>query len=168
MTGQPFREVNGPLPGEREFDPQEGDLDAQVAWENFGGLNLQEAYRKFEQRPDVYQEDFMFMGGKAFAYYFPVLERYLMVTPVWREDEETQWCQILGLGSAIQVQFTGDCLPEVKQLVPRVLPLIAHVKESIEVYVASGHPYYSDPEIYGHVVEEWDDLESLLEELEED
>lgn len=24
-----------------------------------------------------YQEDFMFMGGKAFAFYFPVVEKYL-------------------------------------------------------------------------------------------
>lgn len=165
MTGQPFREVNGPLPGERDFDPQEGDLDAQAAWRNFGGLTLAEAYEKFQERPDVYQEDFMWMGGKAFAYYFPVLERYLLVTPVWSEEQGSEWCQVHGLGAAIQFQFTESALPEVQALASHVLPLIEQVKESIDAYAASGHPYYADPEIQRHVIREWDELETHLRQL---
>jgi len=166
MTGQPFRDVNGPLPGERDFDPHEGDLDAQAAWRNFGGLTLAEAYQKFLGNPDVYQEDFMWMGGKAFAYYFPVLERYLLVTPVWSEEKGSEWCQVHGLGAAIQFQFTESALPEVQALASRVLPLIEQVKESIEVYVASGHPYYSDPEMQQHVIREWNELEVHLQQFE--
>lgn len=165
MTGQPFRDVNGPLPGEQDFDPHEGDLDALVAWENFGGLTLKEAYQRFQENPFVYQEDFMWMGGKAFAYYFPVLERYLLVTPVWGADEEAEWCQVYGLGAAIQFQFADDCLPEVRDLVPRVFPLVAQVKESIEAYVDSGHPYYSDPEMQQHVIREWNELETHLQQF---
>ncbi|MBL8820867.1 MAG: hypothetical protein JNL96_20010 [Planctomycetaceae bacterium] len=70
-----------PLPTEADFDPYGGDLDAQCAWRNFGGLTLDEATNKFRERPEIYQEDFMFMGGKAFAFYFPVVEAYLRNFP---------------------------------------------------------------------------------------
>lgn len=167
MTQNQFHNQSAPLPCERDFDPYEGDLDAQVAWKNFGGLSLAEAYQKFLENPGGYSEDFMWMGAKAFVYYFPVLERYLLVTPVWSEENGSEWCQVLGLGSTIQFHFTEDCLPEVRELTPRVLPLIAQVKESIDACVASGHPYYSDPEIHQHVSEEWDQLEQHLQQFED-
>lgn len=165
MTQNQFQNHSGSLPGERDFDPHEGDLDAQSAWENFGGLSLAEAYEKFLENPGTYSEDFMWMGGKAFVYYFPVLERYLLVTPIWSEENGHEWCQILGLGSAIQCQFSENCLPEVRELVPRIMALITHVRDAIDVYVASGHPYYSDPEIQQHVIKEWDDLEEHLQQF---
>lgn len=65
-----------PLPSQSDFDPVGCDLDAQSAWQTFGGLGLAEAYAKFLQVPESYQEDFMFMGSRAFAYYFPVVDRY--------------------------------------------------------------------------------------------
>jgi hypothetical protein len=34
------------LPTELDFDPLHGDLDAQCAWRNFGGLTLDEAHAK--------------------------------------------------------------------------------------------------------------------------
>lgn len=165
MTQNQFQDRSGPLPVERDFDPHEGDLDAQSAWKNFGGLSRSAAYQKFLENPSVYAEDFMWMGGKAFVYYFPVLERYLLVTPVWSEENGSEWCQVLGLGAAIQFQFTEDCLPEVRELAPRVLPLITQVKESIDACIASGHPYYSDPEIHQHVSKEWDELEQHLQQF---
>ena len=82
MTEKPPWEKSGPLPGERDFDPDAGDLDAQVAWKHFGGLTLSEAYQRFQEDPEKHTEDFMYMGGKAFAYYFPVLERYLLISYV--------------------------------------------------------------------------------------
>lgn len=167
MTEKPPWEKSGPLPGERDFDPDAGDLDAQVAWKHFGDLTLSEAYQTFQEDPEKHAEDFMYMGGKAFAYYFPVLERYLLVTPVWREENGVEWCQILGLGAAIQFQFTKDCLPEVRELVSHVLQLISYVKESIKVHVASSHPYISNPEIQQHVIAEWDALEQHLQQFEE-
>ena len=167
MTQNQYQDRSGPLPGERDFDPYEGDLDAQVAWKNFGGLTLTEAYQRFLENPSTYAEDFMWMGDKAFVYYFPVLERYLLVTPIWSEENGSEWCQVLGLGSAIQFQFTEESLPELLQLAPRVLPLIAQVKESIDACVASGHPYYSDPEVNQHVSKEWDELEHHLQQFED-
>lgn len=165
MTSKQPPEYHGPPPGERDFDPYEGDLDAQCAWKNFGGLTLTEAYQKFLENPVVYSEDFMWMGDKAFIYYFPVLERYLMVTPVWSEEKGSEWCQILGLGSAIQFQFTEESLPDLLRLAPRVLTLISQVRESFDAFVASGHPYYSDPEVHQHVVKEWNELEEHMQQF---
>ena len=62
---------------ESDFDPVGGDLDAQYAWKNFGELTLKQAYDLFLTNPIHYQEDFMFMGGTAFDYYFPVIDRYI-------------------------------------------------------------------------------------------
>ncbi len=70
------------LPTEQHFDPYGGDLDAQCAWRNFGGLTIEEAKVKFCEHPEIHQEDFMFMGGKAFAYYYPVIDSYLRETPL--------------------------------------------------------------------------------------
>ena len=165
MTENQSQDKSSLLPGERDFDPHEGDLDAQSAWRNFGGLTLAEAYQKFSENPGTYTEDFMCMGGKAFVYYFPVLERYLLVTPVWGEENGSEWCQILGLGAAIQCQFTVESYPELLQLAPRVLALIEEIRESFDASAASGHPYYSDPEVQQHVIQEWDELEEHLQQF---
>ncbi len=45
--------MNSNLPSERDFDPYGGDLDAQCAWRNFGGLTLEEATRRFRERLKV-------------------------------------------------------------------------------------------------------------------
>jgi hypothetical protein len=55
----------------------EDDWDGFCAWKNFGGLTVDEAYQKFCQAPEHYQEDFMFMGDAAFTFYFPVIDRYI-------------------------------------------------------------------------------------------
>ena len=61
-----------------DFDPYDGCLDALNAWKNFGGLSRTKAYERFCESPGSFQEDFMFMGGVAFAYYYPVLEQYIL------------------------------------------------------------------------------------------
>lgn len=68
---------SSPLPSEKDFDPYDGNLDCQHALEIFGGMSLDQAYEEFCDKPEIYQEDFMFMGPKAFIYYFPVIDRYL-------------------------------------------------------------------------------------------
>ena len=93
------------LPTERDFDPWSGDLDAQCAWRNFGGLTIEQAKAKFCENPLRYQEDFMFMGGKAFAYYFPVVEDYLRSIPdAASEDDHEAWI----LAHCIRNQFDRD------------------------------------------------------------
>jgi hypothetical protein len=90
------------IPTETEFDTYGGGQDAQCAWKNFGGLSVDSAYRKFLELPEVYQEDFMFMGWVAFEFYFPVIEKYLLqVEPMDESDDCESW--ILGCGIENQI-----------------------------------------------------------------
>src|SRR5262245_51618579 len=93
------------LPQKQDFVVSANDLDGRCAWENFGGLTLEEANKKFRENPLIYQEDFMFMGGKAFAFYFPVIESFLRETPAGLDSEETQaWI----LAKCIHAHFTDN------------------------------------------------------------
>jgi len=72
------------IPGLTDFtitDRPEDDLDGMAAWRTFGGLTLDAAYERLRENPEAHQEAFMWMGDRAFAFYLPVVERYL------REDE---------------------------------------------------------------------------------
>jgi len=100
-----------PLPKEKDFDPNEGCLDAQCAWKDLGGLSVDDAYTKFCDNPNCYQEDFMFMGWKAFIYYLPVIERFLKeVEPEDEYDDCVAW--ILGCAVESQVEAHKEKVSE--------------------------------------------------------
>jgi hypothetical protein len=140
------------LPTKQDFVPENDDEDAQYAWKNFGGLTLTEAAQKFREAPDVYQEDFMWMGGKAFAFYFPVLENFLSETPVDAGDDREAWI----LAHAIKMQFETESLPDVVHLAPRVLSLADFV-------LANLHRLDPDPRPGYEVGPAWHGLRSLVE-----
>jgi len=75
-----------PLPTVEDFtvtEKPEEDLDGFSAWKALGGLSIDEAYQRFCECPEARQEDFMWMGDRAFVFYFPVIERYV-------HDEESR------------------------------------------------------------------------------
>ncbi|MCH7547452.1 MAG: hypothetical protein IID30_13715 [Planctomycetes bacterium] len=92
-----------PLPSKADFDPFGGNLDARCAWKHFGGLSIQQAYELFMTNTLHYQEDFMWMGSKAFEYYLPVIDRYLheVLGDEWDDTEAA----ILGCGVALQFDW---------------------------------------------------------------
>lgn len=94
-----------PLPRQPDFCRELGG-DAGTAWCNFGGLSLDAAYQKFLERPEIYQEDFMWMFSRAFEYYYPVVDRYLRTACVsderYRRDDG---CQAWILGCCLESQF---------------------------------------------------------------
>jgi hypothetical protein len=47
-----------------------GGPDAETAWQHFGGKDLEEACAIFARCPEVYTDDVMWMGEKAFQFYF--------------------------------------------------------------------------------------------------
>jgi hypothetical protein len=143
------------LPTEQHFDPYGGDLDAQWAWKNFGGLTLEEAKVKFRQIPEHYYEDFMFMGGKAFAYYYPVIDSYLRETPTLPpEDRDDRQAWILP--QCIKEQFQGWNYPYVRHLTRDVLDLCRFVRENLTLFG-------SDPQELEAIDEQWAALERHLE-----
>ena len=68
---------DSPLPSAPDFFAGPHPAEAAFAWENFGGLSLADAFSKFVNCPEVYYEDFMWMFQTAFAYFFPVVDKYL-------------------------------------------------------------------------------------------
>jgi hypothetical protein len=146
------------LPTERDFVPHDEDLDAQCAWQNFGGLTLDEANRKFREAPESYQEDFMFMGGKAFAFYYPVIDGFLRETPEIPEDERYDrraWI----LAHCIANQFERSTLPHVRHLKNEILDLAGFVRRNIALFGESGDELDVDVA--------WEQLERRLGDLEE-
>ncbi|MGN6547170.1 MAG: hypothetical protein ACTHK7_19110 [Aureliella sp.] len=143
------------LPTERHFDPYEGDLDAQWAWKNFGGLTLDEAKAKFWERPEVYYEAFMFMGGKAFAFYYPLIDSYLRETPLLApEDRDDRQAWILA--QCIKHQFDGWNYPYVRHLKGKVIELCRFVRQNLSLFGA-------DPEELNQIDEQWASLQTHLE-----
>ena len=57
-----------------------------------------------EEHPEIYQEDFMFMGGKAFAYYYSVIDSYLRETP-WLPTEDRDDREAWILRNASRINF---------------------------------------------------------------
>lgn len=108
-----------PLPGLKDFDPYDGDLDALYAWKNLGGLTLPQAWEVFADHPIHHEEGFMFMGPVAFAYYFPILDRHLReAQPTDADDDCLAW--IIGYGVKMQLEtehrFGESLLQEIAEL----------------------------------------------------
>ena len=102
------------LPIESDFDSVGSDLDAQTAWKNFGGLTIAEAYDHFNAHPGLSAEDFMWMGPRAFAFYFPVVEQYI---------SNGDGRQIDKIGLALQFQFFSDETSDIDHLRTRAIAM---------------------------------------------
>jgi hypothetical protein len=141
-------------PTKADFDPYGGCLDAIDAWQNFGGLSRTAAYERFCESPGRYQEDFMFMGGVAFAYYYPVLERYVLKSSVENNDEADVEAMLI-LPYCIELQFDAKTAPSVQHLRLRLLELAAHVRNNLG-------QYSRDLDEQKRIDEAWQRLESGL------
>lgn len=75
-------------PSKKDISPTGGvDLDEQSALDNFFGLDREAVLKMFKRDSDilhVYLADLVHMGAKAFDYYIPALEQYLL----WLPDQE--------------------------------------------------------------------------------
>lgn len=116
------------FPTENDFDPAHGNLDAKRAWRNFGGLAVAAAHARFRENPEYYQEDFMFMGPRAFQFYFPVIDRFLREHQSTDEGDDGQaW--ILGQGIMFQLKERQD-----DSLFPAVTALASFVRSNLSRY----------------------------------
>ena len=123
-----------PLPTGVDFDPWDGCLDAQCALKNFGGMSLDQAYELFMSCPEIHQEDFMFMGWVAFAYYLPVIDRYLReftIEDEWGDNEAGI------LGHAVKAQFGWNGVKFSKNVLQEIEDLSAFVQASPSRYAIS-------------------------------
>jgi hypothetical protein len=123
-----------PLPSEHDFDPFGGDLDAQSAWRSFGGRTLSDAYEVFLSNPLHYQEYFMFMGCRAFDYYFPVIDKYLREI---RYEDDRDDCEAAILGHGVKAQFSWNGAVLLDQLLQEIESLSEIVRSRLTEYAAS-------------------------------
>lgn len=144
---------SAPLPSRQDFDPYGGDLDAKAAWRNFRGLSLDEAYEKFLSAPEIHQEDFMFMGARAFAYYFPVIDRYLRTVTLGPNDLGD--CEAGILGSAVAAQFGWKGAVIHPDLRAEIESLRAFVVENVARYAATEQERR-------HILREWERVAAAL------
>ncbi|NLT71795.1 MAG: hypothetical protein GXX91_14050 [Verrucomicrobiaceae bacterium] len=112
------------LPTKQDFDPFGGDLDAQCAWRNFGGLSIADALTRFRENPIHYQEDFMFMGGRAFVFYFPVLDTFLREFRLTGHEDDSHAAII---GSGITAQFGWPTASHLIAIHPAIRSLADYV-----------------------------------------
>lgn len=64
-------------PTKEQLNPGPEDLDGQVVVEHLLGKSIEGAVALLEENSAHYQEDYTWMGAKAFCYYCPALVRYL-------------------------------------------------------------------------------------------
>ena len=121
------------LPTEQDFDPFGGCQDSQHAWRSFGGLTIVDALALFRENPIHHQEAFMFMGGRAFVFYFPVLDTFLREFRLAEHEDDSQAAII---GSCVAAQFRW---PTASYLVPihaAIRSLAAYVCSHTELLAA--------------------------------
>jgi hypothetical protein len=139
---------DGPLPREHDFNPDNDPEEAvERAWQHFGGLSLDQAYAKFCEDPFGYEEDFIFMGGIAFAYYFPVIEKWIRNAP---DIEPFGDHEAYILARTIQHHFSFR-LPYVRHLGERVAALAKFVHDNI-------HRFGDDEAERKRVANAWSEL----------
>lgn len=140
------------LPTEQDFDPY-GDLDAQSAWRNFGGLTNANALKKFRENPIHYQEDFMFMGGRAFLFYFPVLDAYLREFRLTEDDDDSEAAII---GSGVAAQFSW---PTAQVL----LPLHSAIRSLADYVCSHTDLLAADPDEQRRIARDWQPVYAALD-----
>ena len=116
------------LPTKDDFVPHPPNLDEVCAWEHFGGLTLDQAKARFAENALYYQEDFMFMGTKAFLYYFPVLDQYLRNAPDEENDDDHEsWI----ISQCTRAQFEPETIDRLRPLIPAIVDLAEFVRDNV-------------------------------------
>ena len=141
------------IPTELDFDPFGGDLDAQSAWRSFGGLSVADALTLFRENPIHFQEAFMFMGGRAFVFYFPVLDAYLREFRLSEQDDDSQAAIV---GSGVAAQFRWPTASYLVPIHPAIRSLADYVCSHTELLAA-------DPEEQRRIARDWQAVYSVLD-----
>ena len=121
------------LPTKEDFAPQDS-LDGRYAWKMFGGCSPAEAQKVFEADPSNRIWDFQYMGGRAFAHHFYVLENHVRQrhapTANFRRRMDVDPLRYGVIAGRINNRFTGRVSPEISLLSKRVADLTTFVLEN--------------------------------------
>ncbi|MFM7592723.1 MAG: hypothetical protein ACKO85_13130 [Isosphaeraceae bacterium] len=113
-------------------------LDERCAVKNFVGKSQQEAELMFRENFLTYQEDLMWMGPVAFAYYLVPAMNYLKsIHSNGDSDAVSCFCNLI----AFKLEWEKTTL----------LPVMANIFETIEIITKDFHRFECVEEIYGDV-----------------
>ncbi len=132
----------------------EDDVHGLSAWEHFGNLSLEQAYAKFCEGAEALQEDFMWMGDRAFSFYFPVVDRYIREEESKCEFDGETYVLAHDIGMHIPIEA-----PEVRSLERHILSLCDFVLDRVgrlKEEEGRSHPVHE-------VASVWRDLRARIE-----
>jgi hypothetical protein len=112
--------------------------------------------RKFDENPDYHQEAFMFMGGRAFAYYYPVIDSYLREQSATADDYGVLQAWILA--KCIGNQFQAKTMTYVRPLKHQVPDLAAFVLQNLDRFAEDAHEQQ-------RIDAAWRELEALVRKI---
>lgn len=137
---------------ERDFDEFNGDLDAQSAWKHFGLKTLLEAYTLFLSNAFYYGEDFMWMGARAFDYYFPVLDEYLR-----RAEADDEW-------DDREAEYLGTCVVSQFEMLGKKITVEtqAEIANLAEFVLDNLGLYAPRPKAQGEIRRSWKAVQAKL------
>lgn len=141
------------LPAYHDFVPGPGEtLDERRAVQNFLGKSLEQASALFFENALLYDEDLMWMGGKAFAFYLPAVLPYLRSAE--SEDDPDFVSSLLG---TLQFRWKYD-RPSVELAKEAALEVIRTCLQDLPKFDTA-------PEIYRRLPERLREWEKKLESL---
>lgn len=126
------------IPTKKDINPTPGNLDELTALKHFHGKSQSEAANLFFECPTYYEEDLKWMGSKAFAFYFPSMEPYLL-----SEASEDDSDIINALANTLQIRLKQDPQSIKGCLVP-ALRILDYISENMQKFNV-------DPTIYGNI-----------------
>jgi hypothetical protein len=124
------------LPTERDINPVPEDRDGQYAAENFLGKTREQITAEFPDEGMNYQEDLMFMGPRAFCFYFPAAVDYI-TSPAATGASDVVKC----LCSVIETRLEHN-MPDIPEALSSFVRFVDHV-------LAHYDDFALNPEIYG-------------------
>ena len=126
------------IPTKKDINPTPGNLDELTALKHFHGKSQSEAANLFFECPTYYEEDLKWMGSKAFAFYFPSMEPYLL-----SEASEDDSDIINALANTLQIRLKQD--PQsIKGCLVTALRILDYISENMQKFNV-------DPTIYGNI-----------------
>ncbi|MCE0498234.1 MAG: hypothetical protein LV481_09855 [Methylacidiphilales bacterium] len=125
------------LPTQEDFGDMV-DLDIATAWKRFGNKTLEEAYNLFDTNPLCYQEDLMWMGDKAFVFYFPIALRFIL-----SENAKGACDAVSSIATMLEFRFEYGAAG-IKEVFPDIRSLCDYVISHYELFDINA-------EIYGDV-----------------
>lgn len=137
------------MPTESDINVHDS-LDERVARDHFLGKTVEEAEALFRENSAYYQEDLMWMGPRAFAYYLQSVVNYLKSEHAAEDDHFIDSLHSLVMFRSDEEEFSLAVKP---------------LRELVDYVINNYEKFAVDHEIYGDVLAKYQKLQASLERM---